>query len=104
MLFKHTYYSKAYGNYITQENILQCFSLLNPYIVEYKTPVASIPHSIKWWREKALANLVNLEYFAKVLPIQIYIIKLQVDKTSLPRMNTKDEISQGTCMAKGQPL
>ena len=29
--------------------------------------------------EETLANLPNLEQFAKVLPIQIYIIKLWVD-------------------------
>ena len=30
-----------------------------------------IPYSAKLWRRKSLANLVNLEQFAKVLPIQI---------------------------------
>ena len=31
-----------------------------------------IPYSAKWWRGKTLANL---KQFAKVLPIQIYILK-----------------------------
>ena len=37
---------------------------------------AYIPYSAKRWRGKTLANLANLEQFAKVIPIQIYIIKL----------------------------
>ena len=37
-------------------------------------------YSTKRWKGKNLvANLVNLEQFAKVLLTQIYIIKLQVD-------------------------
>ena len=39
----------------------------------------SLSYSTKWWWGKTLANLVNLEQFAEVLPIQIYIIELQVD-------------------------
>ena len=41
--------------------------------------LANILYSAKWWWGKTLANLVNMEQFAKVLPIQIYITKLQVD-------------------------
>ena len=43
---------------------------------------SDIPYSAKRWQGKTLANLVNLEQFAKVLPIQIYIvyiIKLRLD-------------------------
>ena len=32
-----------------------------------------IPYSAKRWRGKTLANLVNPEQFAKVLPIQIFV-------------------------------
>ena len=38
-----------------------------------------ILYSTKWQQRKTLTNLANLEQFAKVLPIQIYIIKLWVD-------------------------
>ena len=47
--------------------------------VSNKTTLSYALYSAKQWREKFLANLVNLEQFVKVLPIQIYIIKLRVD-------------------------
>ena len=34
-----------------------------------------IPYSAKQWRGKTLVNLANPKQFAKVLPIQIYILK-----------------------------
>ena len=43
-----------------------------------------ILYSAKRWQGKTLANLPNLEQFAKVIPIQIYIIKLQVDSAECP--------------------
>ena len=44
-------------------------------IAAFSNAAAEILYSTKWWREKTLANL---EQFAKVLPTEIYIIKLQV--------------------------
>jgi len=38
-----------------------------------------IPYSAKRWYEKILVSLANLEQFFKVLPTQIYLIKLQID-------------------------
>ena len=59
---------------------------------------SQISYSAKQWRGKTLANLANSEQFVKVLPIQIYITKLQVDSGSMTNKYYYQANSKHACM------